>query len=187
MNKLLQIKPAKYLLIHFAIMILSVLSFIVWSRLVPETLISFGFIFIVIGFVGGYLFWINLILTGFKNMDLKNGLENDMKRTRILLLTILLGYLVFVITLMLDLDKENNDITLIISILLAPILTYSFFEIVITMTKKFKYYDKKSQPNLWDYFVTVFTLSFYPFGLLMMHSHLRLILREQKIIGEQKK
>jgi hypothetical protein len=168
-------------------MILSVLSFVVWAKLVPETLIPFGFIFIVVGFIGGYLFWIYLILTGFKNIDLKKGLENNLKKTRILLITILLAYLVFVITFMLDLDKENDTIPIIISILLAPILTYSFFEIVITLTRKFKYYDKKSQPNLWDYFVTVFTLSFYPFGLLMMHSHLRLILRDYRIIGERKK
>lgn len=182
MNKLLQIKPAKYLLIHFAIMILSVLSFGVWAKLVPEAMISFGFAFVIIGFIGGYLFWIYLILSGFKNIDLKNGLESNLKKIKILLTTVLLSYLVFVVTFMLDFGKENNTIPLLINILIAPILTYSFFEIVVTLTKKFRYYDKKSQPNLWDYFVILFTLSFYPFGLLMMHSHLRLILRDHRII-----
>ncbi len=187
MNKLLQIKPAKYLLIHFAIMILSVLSFVAWVKLVPERLASFGFIFILIGFVGGYLFWIYLIFTGFRKIDLKTGRENNLKKMRILLLTILIVYLVFVEIFLFNFYNEKNTIQILISILLAPIMTYSFFEIVITLTKKFKYYDKKSQPNLWDYFVTVFTLSFYPFGLLMMHSHLRLILKKQKIIGDKKK
>ncbi len=83
---------------------------------------------------------------------------------------------------MLGFDTENNDIPLVFSILIAPILTYALFETAITLTKKFKYYDKNTQPNLWDYFVTIFMLSFYPFGLLMMHSHLRLILKVHYII-----
>jgi hypothetical protein len=182
MNKLLQIKPAKYLLIHFAVMTFSVIAFMIWAKLVPEDLISFGFTFIIIGFVGGYLFWLYLFLAGFKIIDLKNGLKSDLKKSKILLTTILVGYVAFVLIFMLDFSQENNDIPIVISILISPILTYAFFEIVIKLTKKFKYYDKKSKPNLWDYFITVFTLSFYPFGLLMMHSHLRLILKEQMII-----
>ena len=44
----------------------------------------------------------------------------------------------------------------------------------------------KPEPNLWDYFVTLFTLTFYPFGIIMMHSHLQLILKDQRIDNKQK-
>jgi len=168
-------------------MILSVLLFVAWVKLVPERLDSYGFMLILIGIVGGYLFWIYLILTGFKKIDLKTGRENNLKKMRILLLTILIIYLVFFKIFLFDFYKEKNTFEVLISILIVPIMAYPVFEVVITLTKNFKYYDKKSQPNLWDYFVTAFTLCFYPFGLLMMHSHLRLILKKQKIIEEKKK
>lgn len=182
MEKLLQLKPAIYLLIHFIIMIFSFFIFVVWTKLVPETSISLGFIIVAIGLVGGYLFWIYLILSGFNIIDLKNGLESNLNKAIIHLMIVFLGYLIIFVILVLYINKEIKIIPTLISILLASVLTYSLFEIVIILTRKFKYYDKKSKPNLLDYFVTLFSLSFYPFGIIMMHSHLRLIIREQGII-----
>ncbi len=187
MNKLLHIKPAKFFLIHIAVIALSISVFIVWGQLVPESLISFGFGFVIIGIIGGYLFWIFLLLKGFDIIDSKNGLRSNLKKSKLHLIAILAAYLVFVLVFMMDFAQEDYVIPMIISIFIGAILTFSFFYVVIQVTKKFKFYDNKPEPNLWDYFVTVFTLSFYPFGLLMMHSHLRLILRDQKIIEEKKK
>jgi hypothetical protein len=182
MNKLLYIKPIKFFLIHIAAIALSISIFIAWGQLVPETLISFGFGFVIIGIIGGYQFWIYLLFKGFDIVDSKNGLESNLKKSKIHLIAILAGYLVFVLVFMLDFAQEDYVVPMIISIFIGAILTISFFHIIIQLTKKFKFYDKKPQPNLLDYFVTLFTLTFYPFGLLMMHSHLQLILKDQKII-----
>lgn len=165
-------------------MALSISIFIVWGQVVPEYLISFGFAFVIIGIIGGYLFWIFLILKGFDIIDLKNGMRSNLKQSKLHLLAILAAYLVFVLVFMLEFAQEDYVVPMIISIFIGAILIYSFFYVIIQMTKKFKYYENKPEPNLWDYFVTIFTLSFYPFGLLMMHSHLRLILKDQKIKKE---
>jgi hypothetical protein len=184
MNKLLYIRPIKFFLIHIAAIALSISIFIAWGQLVPDTLISFGFVFVIIGIIGGFQFWIYLLFKGFNIVDSKNGLESNLKKSKIHLIAILAGYIIFVLVFMLDFAQEDFVVPMLISIFIGAILTLSFFHIVIQLTKKFKFYDNKPQPNLWDYFITLFTLTFYPFGIVMLHSHLQLILKEQKIIKD---
>lgn len=178
MNKLLQIKPSSYLLMYLATIALSILIFIIWARLVPEPLIQFGLLLIVLAFLGGYILWIYLLLLGFNQLDVKYKNKNDLKKSQILIVAALLISLTFCVFLFLYHDKENDGIFFTTSILISTTLTFLFFEIVTILSKKFKYYDKKSKPNLWDYFITMCALCFFPFGILMLHSHLRLILKD---------
>ncbi|GET23324.1 hypothetical protein [Prolixibacter denitrificans] len=182
MDKLLQIKPGKLLLLYFAIIFISILLFIAWGTIVPEKLISFGFTLVVLSCIGGYLFWIYLILYGFKTIDNKNGIDNNLKTSIITLLTILLSFIAFTVINMIDFGEKNKDIPTLISLIISPILTMAFIHIITKLTKGFKFYDKNSKPNLWDYFGIIFTLGFGPLGLLMMHSHLRLILKDQYML-----
>ena len=182
MNKLLQIKPAIYLLIHISGIILSILISIIWSKIVPESIEVLGVTFTIIGTIGGYLFWIFLILAGFQNIDLKNGLDGNLKKSIVLLSSILIINVMLVIIFLLESSDEKESISNLIVILSSGFLTYAFFEITIILTKKVRFYDGKTQPGIWNYFVTLLTLSIYPFGLLMLHSHLSLILKNQKII-----
>ena len=182
MKKILQIKPGKLLLLYFAISFISILLFVAWGLLVPDKLISIGFTFIILGSVGGYLFWLYLILYGFKTIDNENGIENNLKTSIIALVTILLSLITFIAIFVIDLGDKNKDITTLISFIISPIITFAFIHIIIKLTKSFKFYDKNSQPNIWDYFGTLFTLGFGPLGLLMMHSHLRLILKDQYML-----
>jgi hypothetical protein len=163
---------------------LSVLIFILWARLVPESIITFGFLFVVLASMGGYLLWIYILLVGFKHLDIKNNIENDFKKSQVLIISILSIFSTLIIFLFLYLDKESTGIFFIINILMSTTLTYLLFEMVTVLTKKFKFYDKKTKPNLWDYFITMFSLSFFPFGILMLHSHLRLILKEHRMLHD---
>lgn len=182
MSKLLQIKPGKLLLMYFGIIFISILLFIAWETIVPEKLISFGFTLIVLGCIGGYLFWIYLILYGFKTIDNKNGIDNNLKTSIITLVTILLSFIAFIVIFIIDFGEKNKDFTTLISMIISPILMIGFIHIIIKLTKSFKFYDKNSRPNMWDYFGIIFTLGFGPFGLLMMHSHLRMIMKDQYIL-----
>lgn len=169
---------------YFGMIALSVLIFILWARLVPESIITFGFLFVVLASMGGYLLWIYILLVGFKHLDIKNNIENDFKKSQVLIVSILSIFSTLIIFLFLYLDKESSGIFFIINILMSTTLTYLLFEMVTVLTKKFKFYDKKTKPNLWDYFITMFSLSFFPFGILMLHSHLRLILKEHRMIHD---
>lgn len=164
---------------------LSVLIFILWARLVSDSLIPFGFFFVFLASVGGYFLWIYILLVGFKQLDIKNNNENDFKKAKVFIVVSLLISLTLIVFLFLYRDKENSGILFIINILMSTTLIFLFFETVTILTKKFKLYDKKTKPNLWDYFITMFLLSFFPFGILMLHSHLRLILKEQRIIHDR--
>jgi hypothetical protein len=181
MNKLLYIKPIKFFLIHIAAIALSISIFIAWGELMPESLIAFGFSFVVIGIIGGYQFWIYLLLKGFDTIDKKNGFESNLKKSKLHVMAILVSYVVFVLVFNLDFAQEDYFVPMIISLLIGTIMMVSFYYIVKEVTRKFKFYDNKPEPNLLDYFVTLFTLSFYPFGIIMLHSHLQLILRDQQI------
>ena len=182
MNKLLQIKPGKLLLLHLTIIALTIVISILWSNLVPEPLAMFGIAFVLIGFWGGYLFWIYSILTAFNNLDLKYGLKNNLKKFKILLPSVIVVYVAWVLLFLYESPKEKENILFVISNLSSFYLIYAFIDVSIVITKKYRYYEDKPHPNLWNYFVTLLTLGFYPFGILMLHSHLQLILRDQKII-----
>ena len=182
MNKLLLIKPGKLLLIYFALIIISLLLFIAWGTIVPENLISYGFNLVALAFIGGYQFWLYIILYGFKTIDKKNGITNNLRITTISLITILISIVAMMAISIVDLGERFKDIPNLIGILISPILTLAFFQVIIKLTKGFKFYDKNTKPNLWDYFGTFFTLGFGPFGLLMMHSHLRLIMKDQNML-----
>ena len=168
---------------YFGMIALSLLIFVLWVRLVPDFLILFGFLFVVLASLGGYLLWIYILIVGFKQLDIKNNNENDFKKSEVLILAILSISLTLIIFLYLDNDRSS--ILFIISILMSSTLTILLFMIVKVLTRKFKFYDKKTKPNLWDYFITMFSLSFFPFGILMLHSHIRLILKDQKILHDK--
>ena len=69
-------------------------------------------------------------------------------------------------------------------LILGAFLTYLFIEILIVLTKKNKYYAKGTTPNVWDYMVTLALLAFFPWGLLIIHSHMRLLLIDHKILND---
>jgi hypothetical protein len=168
---------------YFGMIALSILMFILWARLVPDSLILFGFLFVVLASLGGYFLWIYILLVGFNKLDIKNNYKNDFKKSQALLIATLLIFFTLIVFIFLYLDKEKSGLFFILSILMSTTLPFLFFETVSVLTKKFKFYDKKTRPNLWDYFITMFSLSFFPFGILMLHSHLRLILKDQLGIG----
>lgn len=167
---------------YFGMIALSILIFILWARLVPDSLIPLGFLYVVLAFFGGYFLWIYILLVGFNQLDIKNNIENDFKKSQVLIVSTVVIYLTLIVLLFLYMDKENADLFFILCMVMSTILTFLFFEIVTVLTKKFKFYDKRAKPNLWDYFNTMFSLSFFPFGFLMLHSHLRLILKDQRIL-----
>ena len=182
MNRLTNIKPFSYFLLYLGMIILSLMTFLIWRKLVPNDLIQFGIIFIVFASFGGYLFWIYILLNGFSRLDSMNNLKNDLNRFKYLVPLALAIYTLLIFTLMHYSDRDNIHILLLVNILLGSILTYIIFETVIILTRKFKFYDNETSPNLWDYFVTMFLLCFYPFGLMIMHSNIRRILKENKIL-----
>lgn len=181
MNKLLYIKPIKIFLMHIAAIAISIGIFISWTELVPDSIKPIGFTFVILGIIGGYQFWIYLLFKGFDTIDSQNGIKSNLRKSKLHLQAILVAYVLVVLILNLDYDKVDYFLPQLINFLLGITLMFSFFYVARELTKKFKFYENKPDPNLWDYFVTLFTLTFYPFGIIMMHSHLQLILKDQRI------
>ena len=167
---------------HIAAIAISIGIFISWIELVPDSIIPIGFAFVILGIIGGYQFWIYLLFKGFDTIDSQNDIKSNLRKSKLHLIAILVAYVLVVLILNLDYDKVDYFLPMSINFLLGITLMFSFFYVARELTKKFKFYENKPEPNLWDYFVTLFTLTFYPFGIIMMHSHLQLILKDHNIV-----
>lgn len=182
MNRLLRIKPSRYLLMYFGLIVISLFLFAQWSNIVPKPLIIYGLFFVVLILVIGYLFWIYLILYGFNHLDNKNNISNEFKKTQGLILALLLTICLHLFMFFKSPPSvDNSGLTTLAYFFTSISIIYCYFKIVGVLTIKFNFYDKKPKPTLQNYFVTFFLLQFFPFGILMMHSHLRLILADNSV------
>lgn len=143
----------------------------------------YGILIVLIGFVGYYFFWIYSIGYGFILLDKKNGINFKGKIFLVLIIS-----LIVLLTMRMFLDfiflvRDSSHIPVYLNVIFTIIILYCLLNIVIKLTDRFKHYDKKGEPIFFDYVVTFFLLCFFPFGLLIMQSHLRLFLKENQIIN----
>ena len=182
MTKILNYKPYTFLLSFLVVFAISILLFKLWVDFSNEQFKSYGFIIILIGCLAFYFFWIYTLSYGFNMLEKKAWDNGKVNKIGIVILTAfvvsVVGYALFFYFLF----ELNQELPEYINIPFSLIILYCFLHIVIYLTKNYSFYDKRKSPGIFDYFVTMFLLCFLPFGLLIMHSHLRLILKEKYII-----
>ena len=174
------------LLLFVGVVAISILLFKAWILLVPNKYILFGISIILVGFLGSYFFWLYIIGYGLNKLFPKYGSDKGFKKYKIVLftacITILIGYIGSIIYLK-ELGKQPPEF---VTLPLGLLSLYCFIHIIGHLTNDFKSLDKGTEPIFWDYIVTMFLISFFPFGLMIMHSHMRL-LKKDKIKEDQLK
>jgi len=178
MKKLLRIRPVFFLLGFLTLLFLIVLSIINSASSDSETIVYYFIAVSVIFFFAYCFFWIYIIGYGFKELDKKTGNDIQIKRFRTITI---LAFLSIILSISLDIYFVFIEKRLppeYMNTLLNLIFLFYYMYIVIKLTNNFKFYDKKETPRIFDYIITMFLLNFFPFGLLIMNSKLRLLWKE---------
>lgn len=156
--------------------------FSIWNNNVSDILVPFGFIIFLLGFFGFYFFWLFLFGYGFNLLDSKSGYDSKFKTFNIVLLVSLLAYLIGISIEIHYLFNLRRDIPDIFNLLLGVIILYCFLHIIIVLTRNYKYYDTGEDPRFINYIGNALLICFIPIGLIIMHAHLKSILKEKSLI-----
>lgn len=114
----------------------------------------------------------------------KLGHKIEIKKLRLMLIAMIIAITAGYIVNVYSISDQNEDILKYTNVPISLVVLYSFLYIAGNLTQNFRHYDKKGEPRIRDYIITVFLLAAFPFGTMWMHSHLRLILKENGVIKQ---
>ncbi len=179
MKKLTELNSFLFLLVFIGVVAISILLFKVWTLFVPREYILFGISIVLVGFWGSYFFWLYIIGYGLNQLFQKYGSNKGFNRYRIVLITACITALINYIgsiSYLVEFEKQPPEY---FTLPLALISLYCIIHIVVHLTNDFKSLDKGTQPVFWDYVITIFLIFFFPFGLMILHSHMKLLKRDK--------
>jgi hypothetical protein len=182
MIKLIKTKPGTFLLMTIGL--IPILFFIIWLLAIiigPDgatfcALLFFG------GFIGFYLLWINTICLSLDLINIKRGIPSSMKKNKILFIILFSTYFLRMIISLPYFESIDSLIGMSLIILIGIVgiitITYLFYKI----SEDYTFLIKNRYANLFDYFIMMLYFSFFLGGLMIMHSHVRLLLIDNNII-----
>jgi len=184
MIKLINIKPIVFL--FMTIGLIPILFFIVWllANIIGPEGANFNALLLFGGFIGFYLLWINTIYMSLDLVKIKNGLSSSRKKNMILFIVLFSVYLLRMIISLPYFESIESLIGMTLNILIGVagiiLITYLFYKISDDYISLTKY----RTANLFDYFIMIFHFSFFLVGLMILHSHVRLLLKDNNILKE---
>jgi hypothetical protein len=182
MSKLVKIKPIIFLGLFIALIIVFFTSLSLLVNLTNERIgIGSLYLFLIV-FLFLFFCWIYLLGCGFDLLNKNNNINSSLRKFRV---NIILSYKTYLTSVIIEFYNAELDSNLLeyLNVILNMAFLFFFFVIVKELTTNFRFYDKKSEPRIIDYFITFFLVCFFPFGLLILHSHLRLFLKEHSLIS----
>lgn len=184
MIKLINFRPRVFL--FMTIGLIPILFLIVWllANLIGPEGANFNAMLFFGGFIGFYLLWINTICLSLDLVNIKNGLSSNRKKSKILFIVLFSIYALRMFITLPFFESLESIMGLTLNILIGAtgifLITYLFYKVsddYISLTKN-------RNPNLIDYFIMIFHFSFFLGGLMILHSHVRLLLKENNILDE---
>ncbi|WP_088656266.1 hypothetical protein [Geofilum rhodophaeum] len=184
MIKLINFKPRAFL--FMTIGLIPMLFLIVWllANLIGPEGANFNAMLFFGGFVGFHLLWINTIGLSLNLVNIKTGHSSNRKKSNILFIVLFSIYSLRMIITLPYFESIEPIFGVTLNILIGVsgifLITYLFYKIsddYISLTKN-------RNPNLIDYFIMLFHFGFFLVGLMILHSHVRLILKDNDILRE---
>ena len=180
MKRLTEINAFFLALIYFGIIIISTLVFTLWISVVPEHFKLYGISIILIGSLGAYFHWLYIIGLGLDNIfPNKNKGKWSLKYNTWLIIEFL-NISITIMAAIIYWVEIKKDVPFIINIISSIITIYSMYIIVVHLTIEFNHLDRGTEPKTNDFIITLIQLLFVPFGLMFLHSHMRLIAKKEK-------
>lgn len=184
LTKLISYKPRTFLLMSFAL--IPIFFLFVWllaKTIGPDGAIFIAFLFFG-GFLGFYLLWLNTIKLSLDLINLKNGLPCNRKKSKILFISLFSFYALRMLISLPYFESIESIIGMTLNILIGVsgifLMTFLFYRISDTYIML----TKNRNANLIDYFIMVFHLGFVPIGLMILHLHVRLLLKDENLLEE---
>jgi hypothetical protein len=181
MIKLIRIRPRTFLLMTIGL--IPILFFIVWLlvKIIGPEGATFNALFFFGSFIGFYLLWINTICQSLELITRKHRIPSSRKRIKILFIILVSTYFLRMIISLPYFELIDSVIGIPLYILVGVLgiisITYLFYKI----SDDYIFLLKNRSPNLFDYFLMIFYFSFFLVGLMMLHAHVRLLLRDNNI------
>ena len=179
MKKLIEINSFLILLLFVGVVSISILLFRVWTLVVPGGHFLFGISIILVGFFGSYFFWLFIIGYGLNKLFPKYESNKGFRNYKVVLITACLTILISYIGSIIYLQEFGKQPPEFVTLPLGLLSFYCLIHIIGHLTNDFKSLDKGTEPVFWDYIATMFLICFFPFGLIIMHSHMRLLQKDK--------
>lgn len=179
MKKFTELNSFLFLLLFVGVVAISILLFKVWTLFVPGEYTLFGISIVLVGFLGSYFFWLYTIGYGLNQLFQKYGSNKRFNTYRIIIITACLSTLISYIGSIFYLVEFKKQPSGYLTLPWALISLYCIIYIVVHLTNDFKSLEKGTQPVFWDYVVTLFLINFFPFGMMILHSHMKLLKRDK--------
>ncbi|MFB6320866.1 hypothetical protein [Saccharicrinis sp. FJH54] len=182
MERIYKLKPIYFLIGFILAMILAFFALQVFDKIIRNSFIFLTVSIVFMAFIGYYFFWLYIIGYGFHKINEKLGTKSTLRKLKSILT---ISFFIIISTLtthLYFLFKLEQESPIILNIVYAIAVLYCTGYITIKFSQDFKFYDKKEEPKIFDYIITYFLLGAFPFGILIMHAHIRLILKEHGIL-----
>lgn len=166
--------------------LIPILFFIVWllAKIIGPEGANFNALLFFGGFIGFYLLWINTIFLSLDLISIKYGFSSSRKKNKILFIILFSIYFLRMIISLPYFESIESLIGMALNILIGVagifLITYLFYEI----SDNYIFLIKNRTANLFDYFIMIFYFSFFLVGIMILHSPIRLLLKDNNILEE---
>lgn len=182
MHKLINIKSWVFLLVFIGL--IPVLFFIVWSinQLMGADGIELSLLLFFGGFFGYFLFWLYSISYGLELLNIDLDIPSNLKKSRRLIVVLLITYMIRIILSLTHFNSLDSNLIVVVNIILGLLGFFVLVYLLYLITEDYIFHVKGRMPRLFDYFIMLFHFGFFPVGLIILHSHVRLMLKDKNLI-----
>jgi len=180
--KIIQTKPSYFLIGFIGLIPILFLTVAGISKLFGQNGISFALLIFFGGFFGYFMFWLLIINNGLDYLNAKHGIPSKIKKNKRLIIVLISSFAIRLFIALPPLKTTEGLFVNGMNIALGLLGLFSLIYLVHNITEDYVFHVKGRVPNIFDYFIVLFHLGFYPIGLLMLHSHVRLLMRDENII-----
>ncbi len=182
MTELIKYRPRVFLFMTLGL--IPILFMTVWlsANIIGTDAANFNALLFFGGFIGFYLMWINTIYLSLDLINVKNGFSSKRKRNRILFIVLASIYLLRMIITFPLFESIESLIGVTLYLLIGVVVLILSTQLFYKISDDYIFLTKNRTPNLFDYFIMIFHFSFFLVGLMILHSHVRLLLRDNNLI-----
>ena len=186
MKRIIRIKPYIFLLVSIGLIPFS--FFTVWSirQIIGTDGIELSLLLFFGGFFGFFLFWLYTISYGLELLNTDSDMPNNLKKNKTLMVVLLFAFIFRILFSLPFTYSTDSRFVVGLNIILGLIGFFALIYLLYNITEDYIYHAKDRMPRLIDYFIVLFHFAFFPIGLILMHSHVRIMLKDKGMLKVNK-
>ena len=137
------------------------------------------------GFFGYFLFWLYTINYGLELLNIELEIPNKLNKNKRLMLAIIITFLTAIILSLPIFNLKDSILIVGINTVFGLVGFFVLIYLFYNITEDYIFHAKNRMPRLVDYFIVLFHFAFFPIGLVLLHSHVRLMMKDKNIIEKE--